>query len=186
MTIAVHRAAIVALACGCALLTLRPVLLDTVGADRAVPLLVALFAMLLVAGAFWRGSLVTTTSHARQNAAVVFALGVGAFAMGRVLGGGEAPQAFVARFVVLNTLAAVAEEAFFRRLAYSALAPGGAALQVVGSASLFALVHVTVYGWWVLPIDLAAGLLLSWQRWATGGWAVPAATHVVANLLVVL
>jgi membrane protease YdiL (CAAX protease family) len=38
----------------------------------------------------------------------------------------------------------------------------------------------------VLPLDLAAGLLLGWQRQATGSWAVPAATHVVANLLVVL
>lgn len=50
---------------------------------------------------------------------------------------------------------------------------------------LFAVVHVTVYGAWVLPLDLAAGLVLSWQRWATGSWGVPAVTHVVANLLVV-
>jgi hypothetical protein len=35
-------------------------------------------------------------------------------------------------------------------------------------------------------VDLGAGLLLSWQRWASGTWAVPAATHVAANLLVVL
>jgi membrane protease YdiL (CAAX protease family) len=45
---------------------------------------------------------------------------------------------------------------------------------------------VTVYGWWVLPIDIAAGLVLAWQRWATGSWKVPAVTHVLANLLVVL
>jgi membrane protease YdiL (CAAX protease family) len=83
-------------------------------------------------------------------------------------------------------LAAVAEEAFFRRFVYDALLPGGATLAVVGSALLFALAHVTVYGWWVLPIDLAAGFVLSWQRWATGSWKVPAVTHVLANLLVVL
>jgi hypothetical protein len=47
-------------------------------------------------------------------------------------------------------------------------------------------VHVTVYGAWVLPIDVAAGAILSWQRWATGSWAVPAITHVVANVLVVM
>jgi hypothetical protein len=38
----------------------------------------------------------------------------------------------------------------------------------------------------VLPLDLAAGLLLGWQRATTGSWAAPAVTHVVANLLVVL
>jgi membrane protease YdiL (CAAX protease family) len=46
------------------------------------------------------------------------------------------------------------------------------------------LVHVSLYGAWVLPLDLAAGLVLAWQRWATGSWAVPAATHVLGNLLV--
>ena len=55
-----------------------------------------------------------------------------------------------------------------------------------GSALLFAAVHVTVYGLWVLPLDLAAGLLLGWQRQVTGSWAVPAVTHALANLLVVL
>ena len=88
--------------------------------------------------------------------------------------------------MALSTLAAVAEEAFFRRLLYAALAPGGAVLAVGGTALLFAVVHVTVYGMWVLPIDVAAGLVLSWQRWASGTWRVPAATHVIANLLVVL
>ncbi len=45
---------------------------------------------------------------------------------------------------------------------------------------------MTVWGWWVLPLDLAAGLILSWQRAATGRWAVPAATHVLANTLALL
>jgi hypothetical protein len=45
---------------------------------------------------------------------------------------------------------------------------------------------VTVWGAGVLPLDLAAGLLLSWQRAASGRWAVPAATHTVANLLAAL
>jgi membrane protease YdiL (CAAX protease family) len=80
----------------------------------------------------------------------------------------------------------VAEEAFFRRLVYGALLRSGPAAALVGSSVLFAAVHVTVYGAWVLPLDLAAGLLLGWQRRATGSWAVPAVAHVVANLLVVL
>ena len=43
-----------------------------------------------------------------------------------------------------------------------------------------------VAGPWVLPLDLAAGPVLGGQRWASGSWPVPALTHVVANLLVVL
>jgi hypothetical protein len=33
---------------------------------------------------------------------------------------------------------------------------------------------------------VGAGLLFGWQRWASGTWTVPAATHAVANALVVL
>jgi membrane protease YdiL (CAAX protease family) len=118
--------------------------------------------------------------------AVVLGIGVAAFLLGRLIGGGDAPQPLALRVVALSSLAAIAEEVFFRHFVYDALLPGGAALAVLGSAGLFAVVHVTVYGWWVLPIDLAAGLVLSWQRWATGSWKVPAVTHVLANLLVVL
>ena len=151
---------------GCAVLVARPLFLDSTAEA------VALFVALLAVGAFWPSR--------------VLAVGVAAFALGRVIGGGHPPVPFAARFILLNTLAAIAEEAFFRRLLYGALERHGAALAVGGSTVLFALVHVTVYGWWVLPIDLAAGLVLSWQRWATGGWTVPAATHVVANVLVVI
>jgi len=57
---------------------------------------------------------------------------------------------------------------------------------VVGSALLFSVVHVSIYGLWVLPLDIAAGLVLGWQRAVTGSWRASAITHVVANLLVVL
>jgi membrane protease YdiL (CAAX protease family) len=114
------------------------------------------------------------------------AVGVGGFALGRIIGGGHSPGPLTLHIVVLNSLAAVAEEAFFRRLCYGILGSGGAAWAAGGSAILFALVHLTTYGAWVLPIDMAAGLILGWQRWATRSWRVPALTHVVANLFVVL
>lgn len=85
--------------------------------------------------------------------------------------------------VVTASVAAVAEELFFRRLVYGWLTRWGPLLAVAGSAVLFAAVHVPVYGPGVLPIDLAAGLVFGWQRWASGTWTVPAATHVLANLL---
>jgi membrane protease YdiL (CAAX protease family) len=56
---------------------------------------------------------------------------------------------------------------------------------VLGSAVVFALVHLPAYGTAALPVDLGAGLLLSWQRSASGRWTVPAVTHAVANLLAV-
>ena len=89
--------------------------------------------------------------------------------------------------IALNALAAVAEEAFFRRYLYGLMATwSGPGVAVVATAAVFAVVHVTVWGWWVLPLDLAAGLVLSWQRAATGRWSVPAATHVLANTLALL
>jgi membrane protease YdiL (CAAX protease family) len=156
----------------------------------ATALLVALFVVLLVAGGLWPLAEHTgPTGPAAAGLAAagpVLAVGLAAFGVGRLLSHGAAPLPFTGTVVALNTLAAVAEEAFFRRLVYGALAHRGPALAGLGSAVLFAAVHVTVYGAWVLPLDLAAGLVLSWQRWATGSWAVPAVTHALVNLLVVL
>jgi membrane protease YdiL (CAAX protease family) len=176
-------AAVVAAAAGCAALVARPLFL------HSTTTAVALFSTLLVVGVAWPAA---QPLRARFRAspwraiAPVFAVGRAAFALGRLIGGGHPPTPFAGRFIALSALAAVAEEAFFRRLVYGALARHGAALAVVGSTLLFALAHVTVYGWWVLPIDLAAGLVLSWQRWTTGSWGVPAVTHVLANVLVVI
>lgn len=83
-----------------------------------------------------------------------------------------------------GAVAAIAEEAFFRRFLYGWLARWGTAIAVVGSALAFATVHAPLYGVAALPIDLGAGLLFGWQRWATGGWTAPAVTHVVANFLI--
>jgi uncharacterized protein len=81
--------------------------------------------------------------------------------------------------------AAIAEEAFFRRLLYGRLLRWGAPVAVVGSALSFAAVHVPLHGTASFAVDLGAGLVLSWQRWAGGRWEVPAATHALANVLAV-
>lgn len=169
-------------AVGCGLLMARPLLVEVTPVPTVV--LASLFVGLLVAGWAWpRREPVT---RPRGTAAWVLVVGVAAFAVGRLLAGGRAPVPATGRFVALNTLAAVAEEAFFRRLTYDVLLPGGDVFAIGGSALLFALVHLTVYGAWVLPVDLAAGLVLGWQRWASGSWSVPALTHVLANVLVVI
>jgi membrane protease YdiL (CAAX protease family) len=113
---------------------------------------------------------------------VVVALGVLTFLVARTA---AAPlrTPVVPLAVGATIVAAVAEELFFRRLIYGWLAPAGEALAIAGAAALFAVVHIPAYGMRALPIDLAAGVLFGWQRWATGGWIAPALTHAAANVL---
>jgi hypothetical protein len=189
MTLARRPLAVLAAAGGCLLLVARPPILRA--ASDPVTALTLLFVALFAVGVWWPVARETDERSASlDQVAWMVGLGIAAFAVGRLLGGGDAPfhapASAIGRLILLNSVAAVAEEAFFRRLVYGALLPGSAAVAVVGSAALFALVHVTIYGWWVLPLDLAAGLVLSWQRWASGTWKVPAVTHVVANILVVI
>jgi membrane protease YdiL (CAAX protease family) len=167
---------------GCVVLSARPALLNL---GHPALVITALFVALL---AFALTAPAPRGAAAPRTVAIALAVGLLAFAVGRLVGGGQAPVALTVRLVALNSLAAVAEEAFFRRVVYGVLAANGAgaALAIGGAAVLFALVHVTIYGAWVVPIDLAAGLVFGWQRWATGSWHVPAATHVVANVLVVV
>jgi membrane protease YdiL (CAAX protease family) len=110
-------------------------------------------------------------------------IGFGAIGLATSMSGPVVRVPFAAWALPLSVLAAVAEEALFRRVAYGWLVPWGVPVAIVGSAVLFAIVHVPLYGVAVLPVDLGAGLLFGWQRWATGTWTVPAATHAAANVL---
>jgi membrane protease YdiL (CAAX protease family) len=116
----------------------------------------------------------------------VLVLGATAVLVAR-LAAGTAPQlpggVLALGFV---TLAGVAEEALFRGALYGRLERLGAAPAIAGSAVVFALIHIPSYGLPALPVDLGAGLLFGWQRWASGRWTVPAATHAAANLLAVM
>jgi len=173
---------------GSVVLVARPLLLAHT--SRPVELLVVVFSALLILGAFWparSASVRPRRETVRWTTTVaVLATGLVAFGLGRVLGGGGPPAPTLGMAIALNTLAAVSEEAFFRRLVYESFLTSGPVPAVVASTALFAIVHVTVYGLWVLPLDLAAGLILSWQRWASGSWHVPALTHALANILVVI
>ena len=170
---------------GCAALLARPAFVPA-GIDPTARLVV-LFVLLGAVGAWWPLPSAHRRPAAVGVAAATLVVGCAAFAVGRAAMGGPGAEAWaaplLARSLVLNSLAAVTEEAFFRRLVYGLLERWGPAVAVVGSAAAFAVVHVTVWGWWVLPLDLAAGLLLSWQRAASGRWTAPAATHVLANVL---
>ena len=143
----------------------------------------ALFVALGLVGTAWPVGRAGTAG--RGLVAATTAAGVGALLAARLLGAGQRALPHSAVAVGLTVLAAVAEEAFFRRFLYGFLLRGGPGLAVAGSAISFALVHIGIYGAGVLPLDLAAGLLFSAQRRASGTWLSPAATHVVANLLAV-
>jgi membrane protease YdiL (CAAX protease family) len=112
-------------------------------------------------------------------------IGVGAVVGATIVGGPVADRRVGVAAGVLAVLAAVAEEVLFRRVLYDRLLAFGVVVAVVGSAVGFALVHLPAYGLAAMPVDLGAAMLLSWQRYASGRWTVPAVTHVVANLLAV-
>ena len=78
---------------------------------------------------------------------------------------------------------AVAEEVLLRGVLWNVTAVrwGDVAALAVTTAA-FGLLHVPLYGWDALPLDLAAGLLLGGLRLAAGGWGAPAVAHTLADL----
>src|SRR6266699_3739055 len=123
---------------------------------------------------------------ARGRAGAVLVVGVAAVVAAALLAGAVPPLPAGVVVLALSLLPAVAEEALFRGALYGLLERWGAVVAVGTSALLFALVHVPSYGLAAMPVDLSAGLLFGWQRWASGRWTVPAATHAAANLLAVI
>ena len=172
-------ALVVAAAIG--VLLLRAWILMTPDATRIL-LLAIVYAAVLTASLL----VPAAPDRARLQPFAVLSLGLAAVGLAAVTGGRPAASPLGAMALPLALFAAVAEEALFRRAAYGWLARYGVALAVVGSALLFAAIHVPLYGPAAFPVDLGAGLLLSWQRWASGTWTVPAATHAAANMLAVM
>ena len=169
------------IALGCALLAARAWATPMTGAAR-VTAGVLLFTSILV------GSLVVPAGRGigRVSPAAASVVGLTALGGAALVAGPAVPLPAAGWVLPLSLLAAVAEEALFRRVAYSRLERWGAVVAVVGSASLFAAVHLPLYGVAAVPVDLGAGLVFGWQRWVTGSWATPAATHAAANLVAVL
>lgn len=166
---------------GVGMLLLRLLILQTPDARR-VALLTTVFAAILVT------SLLVPLARdaARLHPATVAVVGLAGVGLAALAAGRPVPAPLGAFTLPLALLAAVAEEALFRRAAYGWLARSGPVIAVAGSALLFAAVHLPLYGVAAFPVDLGAGVLLSWQRWASGTWALPAATHAAANVLAVM
>jgi len=76
-----------------------------------------------------------------------------------------------------------AEEAFLRGALFDAVQRRwNVHAAVVVAAVAFAALHVPLYGWHVLPLDLAVGLVLGAARLAAGTWTAPAIAHISADL----
>ena len=86
-------------------------------------------------------------------------------------------------WVVVTSVVAVSEEWLIRGVLFDALAlRSGTVVAVALTSVVFALMHVPLYGWSVVPIDLAAGVWLAGFRLTSGGTTAPAIAHVVADL----
>jgi membrane protease YdiL (CAAX protease family) len=90
-----------------------------------------------------------------------------------------------APWAAATVLVAAAEEVVLRGALFAELLDArGVATAVVATSTVFALMHVPVYGWRAVPLDLGVGLVFAGLRLLTGGVAAPAVAHALADLAV--
>ncbi|MGH2513706.1 MAG: CPBP family intramembrane glutamic endopeptidase [Candidatus Limnocylindrales bacterium] len=170
---------------------------------EAPPLAVgALFGFALVAIA-WTGGLRPAGTHPWAIRPTVVLIGLaGAVALvGLAVGASRlaglplrvVPQTDFGWWALITIVVATAEELILRGVLFDALrdAAGGRgraddptalAVAVIATSLLFALIHVPLYGWHVVPLDLGVGVFLAGLRLVSGSVAAPAIAHVVADL----
>ena len=86
-------------------------------------------------------------------------------------------------WAVVVVVVATAEELFLRGALYDAVNDlAGTPAAVAVGAVCFAALHVPLYGWHVLPLDLAVGVVLGGLRQLSGTPAAPAVAHVSADI----
>ena len=95
----------------------------------------------------------------------------------------DLPAGSFPAWAALTALVATAEEAFLRGALFDAVERRrGVDAAIAVAAIAFALLHVPLYGWHVLPLDLAVGIVLGATRAVAGTWTAPAVAHVGADL----
>ena len=93
------------------------------------------------------------------------------------------PAAPFLPWAAVTVVVAFAEEALLRGILFDRIRAGGGTLAaLLLTTAVFALMHVPLYGWHVVPLDLAVGLGLGGLRLATRGILAPAVAHAVADL----
>lgn len=116
---------------------------------------------------------------------VLVAVALAGAALGRTIfvsGLGRPATAFLP-WAAITILVASGEEALLRGRIFDAIRSAGGILPAIAVTTVaFALMHVPLYGWHVVPLDLAVGLAFAGLRLATRSIAAPAAAHAVADL----
>lgn len=93
------------------------------------------------------------------------------------------PAAPLLPWALITIAVASAEEGVLRGALFDRVERlAGLATAVAITTVAFALMHVPLYGWHVVPLDLAVGLVLAGLRLWTRGLAAPMAAHAVADL----
>jgi membrane protease YdiL (CAAX protease family) len=86
-------------------------------------------------------------------------------------------------WVAITILVASGEEVVLRGVLLEGLERViGPVSAVAVTSLLFGLMHVPLYGWMVVPMDVAAGVWLAGLRRLSGGVAAPVVAHVLADL----
>jgi membrane protease YdiL (CAAX protease family) len=93
------------------------------------------------------------------------------------------PKTEFALWALITIVVASAEELVLRGALFNAIRDATGLLSaVVFTSAAFALMHVPLYGWHVVPLDLGVGVFLAGLRLASGGVAAPVVAHVIADL----
>jgi membrane protease YdiL (CAAX protease family) len=95
---------------------------------------------------------------------------------------GMRPEPFIA-WVVVTGVVVLGEEVVLRGVLFDAAERAAGAVPAVLLTSLaFALIHVPLYGWQVVPLDLGVGVWFAGLRLASGGVGAPTVAHLLADL----
>lgn len=87
-------------------------------------------------------------------------------------------------WAMATAVVATAEEALLRGALFDAVErANGTDAAVVVAAVAFAALHVPLYGWGAVPLDLAVGIALGALRVVARTWTAPAVAHVGADLV---
>jgi len=94
-----------------------------------------------------------------------------------------APASALLPWASVTLVVAFGEELVLRGALFEAIATSlGDPAAVLVTSVAFALIHVPLYGWHVVPLDLGVGLWLGGLRLVSGGVAAPAVAHAIADL----
>lgn len=186
MTVDAHRprAGLLLIGLGLALALRMVVAGNDGGASAPAGITFAAALLVLVVAAGWRPGSIRPAQLALGLLGAAILVGI---PLELRLTGAIPPLAFapgsVPEWTVVIAAVALSEELLFRGALFSAVdAASGAPSAVAVSACAFALIHVPLYGWGALPLDLAVGVWLSALRLAGGSAVAPAIAHVLADL----